>query len=77
MVKDWSLATIYKGMFQFMMLQCAAIALVIMLPGIATTFPEQVRRESAAVKVEQVDDSQNRLEADPAEQIEEQAEDAN
>jgi len=76
-VKDWSLATIYKGMFQFMMLQCAAIALVIMLPGIATTFPEQVRRESAAVKVEQVDDSQNRLEADPAEQIEEQAEDAN
>jgi len=27
-VKDWSLGTIYKGMFQFMYLQCIAIAIV-------------------------------------------------
>ena len=63
-VKDWSLATIYKGMFEFMILQCIAIALIITFPVIATKFPEQLRKESAAVKVEKVDDSGNRLEED-------------
>ncbi len=63
-VKDWSLSTIYKGMFEFMVLQCIAIALIISFPVIATKFPEQLRRESAAVKVEKVDDSGNRLEED-------------
>ena len=66
-VKEWSLATIYKGMFEFMMLQCIAIALVVIFPWIATSFPEQVRREHAETKVEKVDDSKNRLEEDPFE----------
>jgi tripartite ATP-independent transporter DctM subunit len=66
-VKDWSLATIYKGMFQFMMLQCIAIALVVAFPWIATSFPEQVRREAASQQYEKVDDSKNRLEEDPLE----------
>jgi tripartite ATP-independent transporter DctM subunit len=64
-VKDWSLATIYKGMFEFMCLQCIAIALVVMFPWIATSFPEKVRRDHSAVQVEKVDDSKNLLEADP------------
>ena len=64
-VKEWSLGTIYKGMFEFMMLQCIAIALLVMFPQIATYLPEQLRAEIAAVKSEQVDDSQNRLEEDP------------
>ncbi len=63
-VRDWSLATIYKGMFEFMILQCIAIALIIIFPAIATQFPEQLRKTSAAVKVEKVDDSGNRLEED-------------
>jgi len=66
-VKDWSLATIYKGMFQFMMLQCIAIALVVTFPWIATSFPEQVRREAASQQFEKVDDSKNLLEEDPLE----------
>lgn len=33
---SWSLATIYKGMFQFMMLQCLAIAILVAFPPIAT-----------------------------------------
>jgi TRAP-type mannitol/chloroaromatic compound transport system permease large subunit len=66
-VKEWSLSTIYKGMFEFMVLQCIAIALVVAFPWIATSFPEQVRREAAAVKIEKVDDSKNRLEEDPFE----------
>jgi TRAP-type mannitol/chloroaromatic compound transport system permease large subunit len=39
-VKDWSLATIYKGMFQFMLLQVVAIVLIVAFPGIATRFPQ-------------------------------------
>jgi tripartite ATP-independent transporter DctM subunit len=64
-VKEWSLATIYKGMFEFMILQIIAIAMIVAFPAIATKFPEQMRAESAAVKTEEVDDSMNRLEADP------------
>jgi hypothetical protein len=35
-VKDWSLGTIYKGMFQFMVLQCIAIAGVMFVRGYAS-----------------------------------------
>jgi tripartite ATP-independent transporter DctM subunit len=64
-VKEWSLATIYKGMFEFMILQVIAIALIVTFPAIVTKFPEQMRAESAAIQTEDVDDSMNRLEADP------------
>src|SRR5512134_2385556 len=64
-VKEWSLATIYKGMFQFMILQCIAIALIVAFPSIATKFPEQLREEARGVKTEQIDDSMHRLEEDP------------
>ena len=64
-VRDWSLATIYKGMFEFMILQCIAIVLLIVFPAIAVKFPEHLREEARGVKVEQIDDSANRLEEDP------------
>jgi hypothetical protein len=64
-VKEWSLATIYKGMFEIMMLQCIAVALVMAFPQIATYLPEQLRQQAAAEKAEQIDDSANRLEEDP------------
>jgi tripartite ATP-independent transporter DctM subunit len=64
-VREWSLATIYKGMFEFMMLQIIAITLVVMFPAIATWFPEHLQAESRAIRTEEVDDSANRLEDDP------------
>jgi tripartite ATP-independent transporter DctM subunit len=64
-VKDWSLLTIYKGMFEFMVLQCIAIAAVMFMPQIAIYLPEQLGKESQAVQTEDVDDSMNRLEEDP------------
>jgi tripartite ATP-independent transporter DctM subunit len=64
-VKEWSLATIYKGMFEFMMLQMICVALIVVFPKIVTTFPEQLRAEGAAITTEEVDDSANRLEEDP------------
>ncbi len=70
-VKEWSLTTIYKGMYQFLVLQCIAIALIIIFPQIATYLPDQLRSDMAAeqLKTEQVDDSANRLEEDPLKAI--------
>ena len=64
-VKEWSLGTIYKGMFEFMVLQCVAIAIVMFVPSIATWFPAHLNAQQQAVETEQVDDSMNRLEEDP------------
>jgi len=64
-VKEWSLLTIYKGMFEFMVLQCIAIAVVMFVPSIATYLPEALRAEQQSIKTEDVDDSANRLEEDP------------
>jgi hypothetical protein len=52
-------------MFEFMLLQCIAVVLIVVFPKIVTTFPEQMRAEGAAVTAEEVDDSANRLEEDP------------
>jgi tripartite ATP-independent transporter DctM subunit len=70
-VKEWSLATIYRGMLEFMILQCIGIALLIVFPAIATWFPEHLREEASGVTTEQIDDSANRLEADPLKAIQE------
>src|SRR4051812_3362953 len=64
-VKEWSLGTIYKGMFQFMVLQCIAIAAVMFIPQIATYLPHKLQMESRATTTEEVDDSMNKLEDDP------------
>jgi hypothetical protein len=71
-VKEWSLATIYKGMFEFMILQVIAISLIVAFPAIATKFPERLQAEARAIKTEEVDDSANRLEEDPLKTMQDQ-----
>ncbi len=73
-VKEWSLGTIYKGMFEFMVLQCIAIAIVMFVPSIATYLPQYLQAESRAVQTEDVDDSMNRLEEDPLKGLQQQNE---
>jgi tripartite ATP-independent transporter DctM subunit len=63
-VKEWSLGTIYKGMFEFMVLQCIAIAAVMFVPQIATYLPHKLQMEARATTTEEVDDSMNKLEDD-------------
>src|SRR5436190_5227297 len=75
-VKEWSLGTIYKGMFQFMVLQCIAIAVVMFVPQIATYLPEQLAKEQQGIQTEEVDDSMNRLEEDPLKAAEQPNEEA-
>jgi len=72
-VREWSLATMYKVMFGFMMLQVAAIALIIIFPRIVTYLPDELRSDIAAEKVEQIDDSANRLEEDPFKAMQEES----
>jgi TRAP-type mannitol/chloroaromatic compound transport system permease large subunit len=72
-VKDWSLATIYKGMFEFMILQCIAITLIIVFPQIATAFPEYLQKVAREAPVERVIDDAESLEKDPLMQMQEGA----
>jgi TRAP-type mannitol/chloroaromatic compound transport system permease large subunit len=46
--KDWSLATIYNGMFQFMVLQIICITILVAFPKIATWFPETLQASARA-----------------------------
>jgi tripartite ATP-independent transporter DctM subunit len=55
-VKDWSLATIYKGMLEFMALQILAIALIVAFPAIATRFPQYLHEVARLAPTEQVED---------------------
>jgi TRAP-type mannitol/chloroaromatic compound transport system permease large subunit len=54
-VREWSLLTIYKGMFEFMGLQVIAIALIVIFPAIATWFPATLQEASRAVITEEVE----------------------
>jgi len=50
-VKDWSLATIYNGMAQFMILQVICIGLLIYFPQIALWFPQRLQAAARAEKI--------------------------
>ncbi|MFZ0851762.1 MAG: TRAP transporter large permease subunit, partial [Hyphomicrobiaceae bacterium] len=50
-VKDWSLTTIYNGMFQFMILQVICIGLLIYFPQITLWFPERLQAAARAEKI--------------------------
>jgi len=50
-VKDWSLATIYGGMFQFMVIQCVCIGILIAFPQIAMWFPETLQAAARSEKI--------------------------
>jgi tripartite ATP-independent transporter DctM subunit len=64
-VPQWSLSTIFKGMYSFMVIQCIAVALVMIFPQLATWLPERMGAGAAVAPAERIDDSQNRLEEDP------------
>jgi TRAP-type mannitol/chloroaromatic compound transport system permease large subunit len=72
-VRAWSLATIYKGMFEFMMIQVVAIVLLIIFPQIATSFPEYLQKVARETPVEQIKDDAPSLEQDTLESMQEQS----
>jgi tripartite ATP-independent transporter DctM subunit len=50
-VRDWSLTTIYGGMFQFMIIQMICISLLVAFPSIATWFPEKLQEAARSEKI--------------------------
>jgi TRAP-type mannitol/chloroaromatic compound transport system permease large subunit len=50
-VKEWSLVTIYGGMFQFMILQVICITLIFMYPQIALWFPQTLQEAARSQKI--------------------------
>jgi tripartite ATP-independent transporter DctM subunit len=53
-VKNWSLADIYRGMADFMVIQCLCVALVLVFPDIAMWFPKWLEAgDRMAVPVQQ------------------------
>jgi tripartite ATP-independent transporter DctM subunit len=44
-VREWNLATIYRGMMQFMVIQVIAVVLVLAFPGIAMWLPEALMEQ--------------------------------
>ncbi len=75
-VRAWSLATIYKGMFEFMMIQVVAIVLLIMFPQIATSFPEYLQKVARDTPVEQIKDDAPSLEQDTIESMQQSQEES-
>jgi tripartite ATP-independent transporter DctM subunit len=57
-VKEWNLATIYNGMFQFMILQVICIALVFYFPQIALWFPQTLQ---ASARSQQIPDEYKKI----------------
>jgi len=50
-VKEWNLSTIYRGMADFMIIQCFAVALVLMFPAIAMWLPQTLSEKARAERV--------------------------
>jgi TRAP-type mannitol/chloroaromatic compound transport system permease large subunit len=57
-VKEWNLATIYNGMFQFMILQMICIGLVLAFPQIALWFPQTLQ---ASARAQQIPDEYKKI----------------
>ncbi|HEX9397102.1 MAG TPA: TRAP transporter large permease subunit [Burkholderiales bacterium] len=47
-VKEWSISTIFRGMYDFMWIQCLAVALVLAFPQIAMWLPNALEDEPGA-----------------------------
>lgn len=52
---EWSLGTIYKGMFQFMIIQIICIAAIVSFPSIATWLPSQLQEAASKQQISEED----------------------
>jgi len=50
-VKEWNLALIYRGMADFMVIQCICVALVMVFPSIAMWFPHWLQERAKAERM--------------------------
>ncbi|MBL8382292.1 MAG: TRAP transporter large permease subunit [Burkholderiales bacterium] len=50
-VREWNLSTIYRGMADFMVIQCIAVAMVLIFPPIAMWLPQTLAEKARAERV--------------------------
>jgi hypothetical protein len=50
-VKQWSIGDIYKGMYQFMVLQVLCVGIIIYYPSIVTWLPTVLQEAASAQKI--------------------------
>jgi Tripartite ATP-independent periplasmic transporter, DctM component len=69
-VREWSLGTIYRGMYEFMVIQCLCVRLVLAFPQIAMWFPEWLQEDdrmaTPALPGDESHDNRRSLEAGDA-----------
>ena len=66
-VKEWSLATIYRGMYDFMVIQVLCVVLVLAFPQIAMWFPQWLEAGDRMATPAQKDDGDDRRDRDTLE----------
>jgi hypothetical protein len=54
-VREWNLRLIYRGMADFMVLQCVCVALVLIFPAIAMWFPHWLQARRVAERNAQIE----------------------
>jgi TRAP-type mannitol/chloroaromatic compound transport system permease large subunit len=59
-VKEWNLATIYRGMADFMVIQVICVALVLLLPSIAMWFPDWLQERAKAERLREQSEERSR-----------------
>lgn len=50
-VKEWNLLTIYRGMAEFMVIQCICVAIILAWPPIALWFPQWLQERAKAQRL--------------------------
>ncbi|HWA37415.1 MAG TPA: TRAP transporter large permease subunit, partial [Burkholderiales bacterium] len=59
-VKQWNLATIYRGMADFMVIQVICVALVLAFPNIALWFPNWIQERVKAERMREAEEEERR-----------------
>lgn len=54
-VKEWNLRLIYRGMADFMVIQCVCVVLVLAFPAIAMWFPQWLQARRMAARTAQIE----------------------
>ena len=68
-VREWSLSTIYRGMADFMVIQCLAVVLVLSFPAIAMWLPQTLSAQARADRVIENEADRKAADGKPEEKV--------
>ena len=68
-VREWSLSTIYRGMADFMVIQCLAVVLVLSFPAIAMWLPQTLSAQARADRMIENEADRKAADGKPEEKV--------